>query len=157
MNNEETSDNPGVIAFPPALYGGTLLVGLMLHFIFPAAFLPRGIAFIAGLLTILCAALIAVAAFRTMNRAQTAINPALATTAIVSDSVFGLSRNPIYLSLTLLYIGIALVFNALWALLILIPLLIVVQNGIIKREEVYLERKFGEEYLSYKARVRRWL
>ena len=157
MNKQEKPDNPGVIAFPPALYAGTLLVGLILSFIFPTAFLPRAAALISGIITIICAGLLAFSAFRTMNRAQTGINPSLPTTTIVSDGVFGFSRNPIYLSLTLLYVGIALIFNAFWAVVLLIPLLIVVQNGIIKREEDYLERKFGAEYLSYKVRVRRWL
>lgn len=57
----------------------------------------------------------------------------------------------------MLYVGIALLFNALWALLLLLPLIVVVQNGLIKREEHYLEQKFGDEYLRYKAGVRRWL
>ena len=155
--SESTNDNAGVIAFPPALYAGTLLLGLIFSFIFPMAFLPRVAALIFGIITAICAALLAVSAFRTMNRAQTGINPSLPTTTIVSDGVFGFSRNPIYLSLTLLYVGIALIFNAFWALLLLLPLLVVVQNGIIKREENYLERKFGAEYSSYKTRVRRWL
>ncbi|MEO6589956.1 MAG: isoprenylcysteine carboxylmethyltransferase family protein [Pyrinomonadaceae bacterium] len=157
MNKEEIPDNAGVIAFPPALYVGTLLLGLIFSFIFPTAFLPRVAALIFGIITAICAALLAISAFRTMNRAQTGINPSLPTTTIVSDGVFGFSRNPIYLSLTLLYVGIALIFNAFWALLLLLPLLAVVQNGIIKREENYLERKFGAEYSGYKTRVRRWI
>ena len=157
MNKEQPADNPQVIAFPPALYGATLLIGLALSFIFPVAFLPRGVRLMAGVLTIIGAAALAISAFQTMNRARTAINPSQPTTAIVSDGVFAFSRNPIYLSLTLLYVGIALVFNALLALLLLFPLLIVVQNGIVKREEIYLERKFGADYLSYKSRVRRWI
>ena len=59
--------------------------------------------------------------------------------------------------MTLLYIGITLLFSALWALLLLLPLLVIVQIGVVKREEIYLERKFGSEYLHYKARVRRWV
>jgi protein-S-isoprenylcysteine O-methyltransferase Ste14 len=74
-----------------------------------------------------------------------------------NPGVFRFSRNPLYLSLTLLYIGISLLFNALWALLLLLPLLVIVQIGVIQREEVYLERKFSDEYLRYKAQVRRWL
>ena len=154
---EETVDNPGVIAFPPALFAGTLAIGLLLHFIFPVAFLPQMIAIASGVIVLVGAALIAVSAFRAMRRAQTAVNPSLPTTAIVSDGAFGFSRNPIYLSLTLLYIGIALLFDALWALLLLLPLIVVVQNGVIKREERYLEQKFGDEYLHYKASVRRWV
>jgi protein-S-isoprenylcysteine O-methyltransferase Ste14 len=92
-----------------------------------------------------------------MTRAQTAVDPSKPTTAIVSDGVFRFSRNPLYLSMTLLYISISLLFNALWALLLLLPLLVIVQIGVIQREEVYLERKFGDEYLRYKSQVRRWM
>ncbi|MDF5722652.1 MAG: isoprenylcysteine carboxylmethyltransferase family protein [Rhizonema sp. PD37] len=155
--SEETVDNPGVIAFPPALFAGTLALGLLLHFIFPVNVLPHLIAIALGVVVLVSAALIAISSFRAMRRAQTAVNPSRPTTAIVSDGAFSFSRNPIYLSLTLLDVGIALLFNALWALLILLPLVVVVQNGVIKREERYLEQKFGDEYLRYKASVRRWV
>jgi protein-S-isoprenylcysteine O-methyltransferase Ste14 len=155
--DEKMSDNPRVIAFPPALYTGTLSLGLLLGFVFPIGLLPRSLALILAVLAIVSAGAIAISAFRAMNRAQTAIDPSQPTTAIVSDGVFRLSRNPIYLSLMLLYIGIALLFNTVWTLLLLLPLLAIVQLGVVKREEIYLERKFGDEYLHYKARVRRWL
>jgi protein-S-isoprenylcysteine O-methyltransferase Ste14 len=154
---EEISDSPDVIAFPPALYAGTLSIELLLSFVFPLDFLPRSISLSLGALAFVCAGAIAILAVRTMNRAQTAVNPSQPTTAIVTDGVFSWSRNPIYLSLTLLYIAIALLLGSLWALLLLLPLFAIVQIGIIRREEVYLERKFGDEYLRYKASVRRWV
>lgn len=153
----EMSENAGVIAFPPALYAGTLFVGLLLSFVFPIGFLPRLPALVLGALAIICAGSIAISAFRAMHRAQTAVDPSRPTTAIVSDGAFSFSRNPIYLSLTMLYVGIALLVNALWVLLLLLPLVVVVQIGVIKREEDYLERKFGDEYLRYKTSVRRWV
>jgi protein-S-isoprenylcysteine O-methyltransferase Ste14 len=153
----EMSDNAGVIAFPPALYAGTLFIGLLLSFVFPISFLPRLASLLLAAIVMTGAGWLSISAFRTMNRAQTAIDPTKPTTAIVSDGVFRLTRNPLYLSLTLLYIGFSLIFSALWALLLLLPLLVIVQIGVIQREEVYLERKFGDEYLRYKAQVRRWL
>ena len=155
--NEQISDNAGVIAFPPALYAVTLLSGLGLSFFFPVSFLPHPISLLLAALAMICALWLSTSAFRAMNRAQTAVDPAKPTTAIVSDGVFSFSRNPIYLSVTLLYIGISLLFSALWALLLLLPLLVIVQIGVIQREEHYLEHKFGDEYLRYKARVRRWI
>ncbi len=154
---EETVDNPRVIAFPPALFAGTLTIGLLLQSIFPVPLLPRLIAIASSVVILVGAALVAISAFRAMRRAQTAVNPSQPTTAIVSNGAFSFSRNPIYLSLTLLYIGISLLFNALWGLLLLLPLMIVVQNGVINREEHYLEQKFGDEYLRYKTSVRRWI
>lgn len=85
---EEMLDNAGVIAFPPALYAGTLLIGLLPNFVFPIGFLPQLIALVLGVFAIICAGTSAVSAFQVMNRANTAINPSQPTTAIVSDGVF---------------------------------------------------------------------
>ena len=155
--NQQISDNAEVIAFPPALYAVTLLIGLVLNFVFPVSFLTRSVSLLLAAIAVISAGWISASAFRAMNRAQTAVDPAKPTTAIVSDGVFRLTRNPLYLSLTLLYIGISFIFSALWALLLLLPLLVIVHIGVIKREEIYLERKFGDEYRQYKAQVRRWL
>jgi len=154
--NEQIADNPGVIAFPPALYGVTLAIGVGLSFFFPVSFLPLSISLPLAALAMISAGWLSTSAFRTMNRAQTAIDPAKPATAIVSDGVFRFSRNPLYLSLTLLYIGVSLLLNAVWAFALLLPLLAVVQIGVIHREEIYLERKFGDKYLRYKKQVRRW-
>ena len=101
---EDISDNPGVIAFPPALYAGTLSIGLLLGFVFPLGFLPRSISLSLGAIAVICAGAIAISAFRAMRLAQTAVNPSQPTTAIVSDGVFSWSRNPIYLGMTLIYL-----------------------------------------------------
>jgi len=74
-----------------------------------------------------------------------------------TEGPFRYSRNPGYLSLAMLYAGIAVLRNALWAILFLPLALYVIQREVIGREERYLERTFGEEYLAYKARVRRWV
>ena len=77
--------------------------------------------------------------------------------SLVQHGPFRYSRNPGYLFLTMLYAGIAVLKNALWAILPLPLVLYVIQREVIEREERYLERTFGEEYLAYKARVRRWV
>jgi len=79
------------------------------------------------------------------------------TTVIVSVGVYRLTRNPMYFSLAILYLGITCWVNSIWCLLLLFPVLIVVNEGVIKREEKYLEKKFGDEYLKYKSTVRRWI
>ena len=103
------------------------------------------------------ACLLVLSAFRLMRKAGTNVDPTQPTTALVVKGPFQLTRNPLYLSLTLIYSGIAMLMNALWAMLILPFVLLVMRLGVIDREERYLERKFGEEYRQYKARVRRWL
>jgi protein-S-isoprenylcysteine O-methyltransferase Ste14 len=103
------------------------------------------------------AGILAVLASRTMQQAGTNVAPSQPTTVIVTNGPFRFTRNPIYLSLTLLYGSISLLTNALWPMLVLPIVLIVVDRGVIVREEHYLEDKFGEEYTQYKARVRRWI
>jgi protein-S-isoprenylcysteine O-methyltransferase Ste14 len=92
-----------------------------------------------------------------MKRAGTNIRPDQPTLAVVSDGPFRFTRNPLYLALTGLYVGITLLADALWPLLLLVPVLVVLQWGVVAREERYLEAKFGEPYRAYKARVRRWV
>jgi protein-S-isoprenylcysteine O-methyltransferase Ste14 len=101
--------------------------------------------------------MLALSAFLEMRRAGTHVDPRQPATALVSQGPFRLTRNPLYLSLTLLYAGIALVVNSLWPILLLPGALIMIRYGVINREERYLERTFCEQYLSYKAKVRRWV
>ena len=94
---------------------------------------------------------------RTMRGADTTLDVNKPVSTLVQDGPFRYSRNPGYLSLVMLYAGIAILGNALWAILFLPLLVLITQRELIEREERYLERTFGEEYLAYKRRVRRWL
>jgi protein-S-isoprenylcysteine O-methyltransferase Ste14 len=67
------------------------------------------------------------------------------------------SRNPIYLGLFLIYVGIAIAARSLSALILTLPVAIMIRYGVVAREEAYLEGRFGDAYRDYKARVRRWL
>ena len=89
--------------------------------------------------------------------AGTPVEPYKPTSAIVSDGLYGLSRNPIYVALTLIYLGIGVAIDSPWILALVVPVLLVMRTGVIAREERYLERKFGAEYLDYKVSVRRWV
>jgi protein-S-isoprenylcysteine O-methyltransferase Ste14 len=92
-----------------------------------------------------------------MIRAGTNVEPYKPTTAIVDKGPFAYSRNPLYLCLLAVYLGIALLSGSGWLLILGVPLLLIMRYGVIAREERYLETKFGETYLAYKRRVRRWL
>lgn len=157
MATESLPDRADVIAFPPLLFGGTLLLALLLRFLFPTPFVPTPAALTTGIVIALVGVCILLLGFREMIRHKTTINPSGVTTTIVSRGVYRYTRNPMYIALTLFYMGIGIAANAWWGFLLLIPLLIVVQRGIIEREERYLTRKFGDEYLHYKQKVRRWL
>jgi len=92
-----------------------------------------------------------------MRRARTNVEPWKPTTAIIADGIYGISRNPIYLGMISIYLGVSCLFNSFWFLPPIILVLITMHYGVIRREEKYLERKFGGEYLNYKNSVRRWI
>jgi protein-S-isoprenylcysteine O-methyltransferase Ste14 len=92
-----------------------------------------------------------------MRQADAPIRTDKPVPRLTTEGPFRYTRNPGYLSLTMLYAGIAVLRDALWAILLLPLVLIVIQREVIGREERYLERTFGEEYLAYKARVPRWV
>jgi protein-S-isoprenylcysteine O-methyltransferase Ste14 len=153
-----TPDSPGVIAPPPLIYAGGLVIGLLLQNKFPLPFLPKGWRrAVCGSTLMGLAVIIVRQGVREMQRAQTNVNPRLPATKLVIDGPFGFSRNPLYLSMAIFYTGVAVLANALWPILLLPIVQFVMRAGVVEREERYLERKFGDQYLSYKAKVRRWL
>ncbi len=154
---ENAKDNPGVIAPPPLIYLGFLALGFGLDYFWPIAILPGRVQYFVGAILMVLAAAVVVLAFRQFQKAGTNIPPHQPTLAIVSVGPYRYSRNPMYIALSLLYAGIGVAADNLWVLVLLVPLLAVVRTGVIAREERYLEEKFGEAYLRYKAKVRRWL
>jgi protein-S-isoprenylcysteine O-methyltransferase Ste14 len=154
---DSTQDNPGVIAPPPLVYAGALAIGFLLHRFFPIKCLPGAASRFLGRVCMSLSGMLALSALVEMRRAGTHVDPKQPATALVTQGPFRLTRNPLYLSLTLLYTGIAFMVNSLWAIFLLPGAVIVMRYGVINREERYLEQKFGEDYLTYKAKVRRWI
>ncbi len=141
----------------PVIYAAVLLVGILLSLAFPVIFLPRLVTWIAGAACVLLPFILGFAALGAMRRAGTSVKPYKPTTVLLTEGPFRLTRNPLYLAMTIQYVGLALLFNALWAIALLPLALVVVHVTVIQREERYLEQQFGEEYRAYKARVRRWI
>jgi protein-S-isoprenylcysteine O-methyltransferase Ste14 len=150
-------DSPGVIAPPPVIYLAGLALAFALDWIWPIALLPGAVQVAVGILLIVLGLSVVVMAFIRFRRAGTHIEPHKPTTAIVTDGLYGVSRNPIYVALAVISVGIAIAADNIWVLPMLVPTLMVMRAGVIAREEKYLEGKFGEEYRRYKAAVRRWL
>jgi protein-S-isoprenylcysteine O-methyltransferase Ste14 len=150
-------DRPRVIARPPLIYLGFLLFGFGLDWLWPLALLPEVVQYFVGAALIALGVLVTGLAFRRFKAVGTNVPTPLPTTVIVTDGPYRASRNPIYLGLTAIYAGIGIAADAPWVLALIIPLLVVMRVGVIAREERYLERKFGAEYLRYKASVRRWM
>jgi protein-S-isoprenylcysteine O-methyltransferase Ste14 len=152
----DEQDKAGVVAPPPLIYLGALLFGLLLNRRFPTGFLPRWIARSLGW-PLLGGGVLLLGWFeRAMRQADTPTSPYKPVEHIATEGPFRYTRNPGYLSMAMIYTGIASLANALWPILLLPGALLMIQRGVIEREERYLERKFGKEYLDYKTRVRRW-
>ena len=151
------SDTPGVIAPPLVLFPIVFGVAMLLNWIHSLAIplLPIGTQW-PGIALMDISAIIALWATFSMRRARTSINPLLPTTFLVTSGPYRFSRNPLSVSLVVLYLGVSLIVDTLWPLLLLPPLLIVYHFGVIQREERYLERKFGDTYRNYRSAVRRW-
>lgn len=143
---------------PPLVFLAALVIGVILNIVWPLSIFSDGrIGDLLGLLVALSSAALAFWAFRTMLRAGEQPDPGVATKAIVRKGPFSRTRNPIYISFALFGLGVALLLNNLWIILALAVLMVYVDIGIVRREERYLERKFGQEYLDYKNSVRRWI
>jgi protein-S-isoprenylcysteine O-methyltransferase Ste14 len=157
MINSTHKDNAGVIMFPPLLYILILAVGIAGSRLYPMPMLPSSVALPTGILMLLIFFVLLFLAARIFTRHKTTVNPGGVTTNIVSDGIYRYTRNPMYISFTLFYCGVAIISQSWLCFLLLLPLLVLVQKGIIEREEAYLTRKFGKEYLNYKAKVSRWI
>ena len=164
-------DHPGVIAPPPLIYLGFLLVGwAIFRFANPqvlgedlAGWLKLGFGMetqtrrIVSLPLIIGGLLLDGAAAGYFRRLGTAVEPWKPSTVLATDGLYRFSRNPIYLGFAITYAGLAIAMDSILVLLLLIPCLFVVDRFVIQREERYLAAKFGAEYDAYRARVRRWL
>jgi len=165
MMSNNAQNLPGVARVPdasraapaPVIFVAVLLVGVLLSLAYPVNFLPRAVTLLVGVACSFLPFVLAMAALRAMRRARTSVNSNRPTAVLLTNGPFRLSRNPMYLGMVVQYVGLALLFNSLWAIVLLPLALVVVHFIVIKREERYLEQKFGEEYRAYKARVRRWI
>lgn len=160
MNSAPTNssaDHPNVLVHPPLFYLSALIVSSVLHWFYPlpifASMMPR----LLGLPLVIAGLSIIATGRRLMESHGTNIRPTKPTTAIIQTGIYRYSRNPLYLSLTLTYCGLALLINTWWAFLFLPLVLLPMHFFVVLREERYLENKFGDAYREYRARVRRYL
>jgi protein-S-isoprenylcysteine O-methyltransferase Ste14 len=151
------TDNPRVRFPPPLFFALALLVAYVLNRLWP---LPvGGSAVVDGLAAALCVAAVAlsVSGVAMFRRSGTSVVPVRPASALVVSGPYRFTRNPMYVGLTMLTAGLALFMNTWWPILLLAPVLLAVQRFVVLREEAYLTRRFGEDYVAYMRRVRRWL
>ncbi|MGH6829753.1 MAG: methyltransferase family protein, partial [Methylocella sp.] len=154
---QPSTDHPNVVASPTVIFAGVLVLGFGLDMIWPAAFLPEGWGLPLGLIVIFAAVNIKLFAVREMVRVKTNLDIRKPATDIATSGLYSVTRNPLYIGMILLNIGIGCIVNSLWIFLLSAVLAATLQRGVIEPEEAYLEQKFGDKYLRYKAKVRRWI
>jgi protein-S-isoprenylcysteine O-methyltransferase Ste14 len=153
-----TADTAQVLVRPPLAWALAAVVGIALGWLVPLPFVPAAVpaAWLGGTVFVFALALFAWA-ISTMTRAGSNVPTSKPSVSIVDTGPYRFTRNPIYLGMMLSLIGLAIAFDSLWSLIALVLFFLVIRYGVVAREEAYLERKFGEVYRSYRARVRRWL
>ena len=150
-------DHPEVIAWPPLIFLGCAVLGSLLRFLFPMRIMRYSVSLSLGVVLTVVSASLAIWAGRVMKAAGTNVRPDRPALTIVRDGPYRFTRNPMYLSLCLLQLGLGFVLNGWMPLLSAVPLMLILHFGVILREETYLEAKFGEQYLAFKREVRRWI
>lgn len=153
-------DNPGVIAPPPYLAGGALALGLLLDWILPAYLLGLMLTItdriVIGLLLLIPGCLLPVAAAGMFESVGTNVEPWKPATALMTRGIYRWLRNPMYVGLILILSGIAFLLASDWLVVMTVVFAFVIHYGVVRREERYLEAKFGDAYRSYKASVPRY-
>jgi protein-S-isoprenylcysteine O-methyltransferase Ste14 len=145
---------------PPLLFLAALVLGFALDRLLPLPLAHpelTSIGWTAGGALIVIGVAIMAAGIRNFSRADTPVPSNQEVRALVTAGIHGWSRNPIYVGMLLLYAGIGVASRSPWILILALPLFIILRYGVVAREEAYLERRFGDGYRDYKARVRRWL
>src|SRR5215831_18503208 len=150
---DDSTDAARVIIRPPLAWGLAVIAGLALDWLAPLPLLPADLpAGGVGAMVFVLALVLFAWAIVTMTRAGSHVPTHLPTTTIVESGPHRFTRNPIYLGMFLGLIGLAIAFDNLWLLVMLVPFALVIRYGVVAREEIYLERKFGDVYRAYCSR-----
>ena len=153
---QDADDIAGVIAPPPLIGLAAILLGLAADWLFPVFVLKIVLTFYVrvtiGVAVVACGVALALAAERKFKQAGTNVMPWKPSLALATAGVYAKLRNPMYVALTMLVGGIAVALASDWMLVLVLPL----HYGVVRREERYLEKKFGDDYRRYKESVPRY-
>ncbi len=157
---KNSKDSPGVFIPPPLIYAGFFLLSFLIQgylTIKAAFFFHTRAANIAGLLIIITSLVFSLPALRQFFRTKNTVMLIRPATSLQTSGIYSLTRNPMYVGLALLYLGMALIFGNWWTLILFPVLLVTIHFRVIRPEENYLSRAFGDPYAEYKNQVRRWI
>jgi protein-S-isoprenylcysteine O-methyltransferase Ste14 len=151
-------DRTGIVVPPPLLFAVPLLAGWLVNRRWPWSLTGSSTAkVVAGVLVIVVGTAIALAGVRRFRKAGTTVLPFGGTSELVTSGIYRFTRNPMYLGMTLAYVGFTLLLNSVWCVLFLPAALMSVYVLAVRPEERYLSHKFGDQYTRYSAKVRRWI
>ena len=150
-------DGPRVVAIPPLIYLTFLGAGFGVDFLSPVPVLPNEVQYTLGGTILMGSFLIMPFVLSRFRRAKTTFDARKGATTLITTGPHRYTRNPAYVSLTMLQLGLGITADSVWVLAGLVPAVLVTHYGVILREEEYLEQQFGEAYRDYKRSVRRWL
>lgn len=149
--------SPGVHFPPPFLYAALFLLGLLLDRLWPWSPLPRDLSRLLSMVLLIPGCGLVFISLGLFVRAKTSPFPMRPASALVRTGFYRWTRNPMYLGMLLIYTGVALLFDVFWALALTPAVIWLVTRFVIRREERYLEARFGDEYRAYRAEVGRWI
>ncbi len=153
-------DVPAVIARPPLIVLCTVIAAFVLDYFFPQGHMARtasGLRYLSAGAALLCGLVLLGSAANEMRKEGTNIPTWEPSLALVTGGIYARSRNPIYLAFIILLIGVGLLLSSDWLFLLLIPFVLVMHFGVIRREEEYLFARFGASYAAYVKQVPRYL
>ena len=142
---------------PPTWLLTAIIAMFILHFALPIAKIIPTIWNFTGFVFLISGITLNLIADRAFQRIGTTVKPYQESSDLVTSGVFQISRNPMYLGMVLILIGIAVLLRTLSPLLVVIPFAILIDQIYIRVEEYMLDKKFGVKWKAYKSQTRRWL
>lgn len=151
--------HPGVYLPPPLFYVLIFFLSIYVQkeFPLPSMFFGTSLAFIFGVLLMMAGLIIFLPALVKFIKTKNTLITIKPATTLQTSGIYSISRNPMYLGLLILYIGMAFIMGNFWTLMLIPIVIFILTYFVILKEEKYLESAFGEEYIQYRKNVRRWI
>lgn len=156
---ESKKDHPGVYVPPPLFYVACFFLAIFLQKVVPlnTSFFVSGASKVIGVTILVIGLFFNLPSIRQFFKTKNTLITIKPANSLQTTGIYSISRNPMYVSLLLFYAGIAFLLGNWWHFILLPLLILIVQEYVIRREEKYLDRRFGDDYKNYRVKVRRWI